>query len=207
MIDRYANFAALSERELEGRDYRIHLRLGWSTIAIVAPHGGGIERGTMEIADAIAGREHMFYCFEGTKTKRNHELHITSDNFDEPRCLAAISQAEEVIAIHGAKGNDLTVYAGGLDIELKKEILEALTREGFAAANDPSPRRQGRGLSNICNRGGSGMGVQLELTKGLRRTMFADPNPGGCTSPTAVFDSFVSAVRMVLLNEKVAKPY
>jgi len=49
-MDRYANYSALSRSEIEGRDYRVHLRLAASPFAIVAPHGGRIERGTLQIA-------------------------------------------------------------------------------------------------------------------------------------------------------------
>jgi phage replication-related protein YjqB (UPF0714/DUF867 family) len=49
--------------EKEGRDYEVHQRKGASGIAVIAPHGGGIEPGTMDIADSVAGEEHTFCCF------------------------------------------------------------------------------------------------------------------------------------------------
>ncbi len=49
------------ENETKGKDYRIHLRHGKSGILVMAPHGGGIEPGTTEIADAVAGAERSFY--------------------------------------------------------------------------------------------------------------------------------------------------
>ncbi|MEN8259889.1 MAG: poly-gamma-glutamate hydrolase family protein, partial [Pseudomonadota bacterium] len=147
-IDRYANFTELSRYEAEGRDYRIHLRRGNYGIVIGAPHGGRIERGTMAIADAIAGGEHTYYCFEGTepKLKQNRVLHITSDHFDEPCALHAVQSARRVITIHGATGLEPAVFAGGLDLVLRRAVLSAMRDRGIPAADDPSPTRQGRGL-------------------------------------------------------------
>jgi phage replication-related protein YjqB (UPF0714/DUF867 family) len=59
-----------------------------SRIAIIAPHGGGIEPGSSTIARAIAGEDINMYLFEGIKVaKGNAIVHIASHHFDEPRCL------------------------------------------------------------------------------------------------------------------------
>jgi phage replication-related protein YjqB (UPF0714/DUF867 family) len=144
----------------------------------------------------------MFYCFEGIKPdlKQNRILHITSDNFDEPRALAIVRSAEKVVTIHGAKGNEKAIYAGGLDIDLKEKVLISLIGAGFAAIHDPSPSRQGKGLTNICNRGSSGKGLQLELTFGLRKAMFCPPDAQGIRDPNQLFQGFVAAVRAVLAD-------
>ena len=54
MADTYPNFAALAQHERSGIDYRVVVRRAEPAFAIMAPHGGGIEPGTSEIADAIA---------------------------------------------------------------------------------------------------------------------------------------------------------
>ena len=199
-MDRYANFAELKANEAEGRDYRIHLRHGRTGIAIVAPHGGKIERGTHQLADAIAGDNHSFYSFEGIKTTllENRILHITSNNFDEPKAIALISNSKSVISIHGAKGMHSAVYAGGLDIQLRNTILDSLSDLGFVAEHDPSPSRQGKGATNICNRGLTRQGLQLELTFGLRKSMFKPVDSGRRWEPTDIFTLFVSSVRRAL---------
>ena len=196
-MDRYANYSELRSHEREGCDYRIHVRLAGSPFAIVAPHGGRIERGTLQIASAIAGNEHTFYCFEGIKAQDNSSLHITSNHFDEPRALAVISRIQTVISIHGARGNEAAVYLGGRDHELRAQLIAALTGTGFRATHDPSPTRQGRGVTNICNRGRSGQGVQFELPVGLRKQLF-DQVASGVWVPNALFQWFVGVVREVL---------
>ncbi|MDQ3566015.1 MAG: poly-gamma-glutamate hydrolase family protein [Pseudomonadota bacterium] len=196
-MDRYGSYALLSASEVEGRDYRVHVRLADSPFAVVAPHGGRIERGTLPIAEAIAGNEHTYYCFEGIKPHRNYSLHITSDNFDEPRALAAVQRVRTVVTIHGAGGSGCVVYLGGLDSALRARFISALDASGFAATEDPSPTRQGTGKTNICNRGRSGRGVQFELPIGLRKEMFNEAAPG-VWHPNAVFERFVTSVREVL---------
>jgi phage replication-related protein YjqB (UPF0714/DUF867 family) len=202
-MDKYKNFSELKRNEVEGSDYRIHIRNGNSGIAIVAPHGGKIERGTKQIADAIAGNEHAYYCFEGIKKRRNSVLHITSNHFDEPRCIEAIRKSEKVISIHGALADEPAVYAGGLDDDLKNNILLALFEAGFKAMHDPSPTRQGNGKCNICNRGTSGIGVQIEITGKLRRMMFNHPDDDNRRHPNNLFISFVQTMRNVISAKQI----
>ncbi|MGH8507436.1 MAG: poly-gamma-glutamate hydrolase family protein [Gammaproteobacteria bacterium] len=196
-MDLYGSYAELSASEVEGRDYRVHVRLADSPFAVVAPHGGRIERGTLPIAEAIAGHEHTYYGFEGLKPRRNYSLHITSDNFDEPRALVAVQRVRTVVTIHGAGGSEREVYLGGLDSALRARLFCTLDASGFAAVEDPSPTRQGIGKTNICNRGQSGRGVQIELPVGLRKQMFCQSVPG-VWHPNAIFERFVTSVRKVL---------
>ncbi|MGH8470871.1 MAG: poly-gamma-glutamate hydrolase family protein [Gammaproteobacteria bacterium] len=200
MADKYVNFSQLSRHEVAGRDYRIRVRHGRSGIAILAPHGGRIERGTTPIAEAIAGEDHTLYSFEGIKPelRQNRELHITSDHFDEPRALFVVTRAQRVITIHGAKGLEAAVYLGGLDTALRRRVRTVLSEARFVAADDPSPTRQGRGATNICNRGRTGKGLQLELTLGLRKRLFLQPEEGSSWHPSPSFFRLVSAVRRAL---------
>lgn len=69
-MDKYANYDDLKQHEKEGEDYVILSREGYSGIAVIAPHGGGIEPGTVDIADGIAGGRHSFYAFKGIKKKK-----------------------------------------------------------------------------------------------------------------------------------------
>lgn len=196
-VDRYGSFAELARHEREGRAWRVRLRPGASAFAILAPHGGRIERGTSWLADAIAGAEHTFYAFEGLRRRANHRLHVTSNRFDEPRALAAAARAHTVLTVHGAAGAEAAVYVGGRDEALRERLLAALAGAGFAAAPDPSPTRQGRGVTNICNRGRSGCGVQLELPVGMRRRLF-EREAAGVWRPNAAAVRLVQTVRAVL---------
>src|SRR5512146_2632013 len=105
-MDIYKSFAELSRCEKEGLDYHIRMRLGRSGIAVMAPHGGDIEPGTSELADAIAARDHTFYSFEGARSTENLRLHLTSTRFDEPEGVKVASLSQVIVAIHGCKGKE-----------------------------------------------------------------------------------------------------
>jgi len=197
-MDQYCNYTQLMTREREGRDFLIQVRKGPSGVSVIAPHGGGIEPGTMELADAIAGEEHSFYCFEGIKREKNADLHITSEYFDEPQGVEIVKNSKAVLVLHGCKGCGEAVYVGGLDIHLRERIRVSLNHAGFNAELIPRPELQGRRENNVCNRCKGGRGVQLEISHGLRERMFRDLTPEGRQNVTTIFHAFVSALRDVL---------
>ena len=196
MGGKYASYLELREAEEEGLDYRVRLRAGSSGIAVMAPHGGEIEPGTSEIAEAVAGRDHAFYSFEGLKPGSNLELHISSTLFDEPRALEAAAASSSVITIHGCREGDPVVLVGGRDAQLRREAAGALEEAGFVVREDP--RLPGRSPLNLCNRSRLGRGVQLELSRGLRRTLFPDLTRNARSNPLPRFERFVAALRATL---------
>ena len=165
--DRYRSFDELKRHEVQGKDYALSFCDAGSRVTIIAPHGGKIEPRTSELARRIAGDNYNFYCFEGIKAKDNACLHITSHRFDEPGALELVARSEVVVAVHACKGTAGLVHIGGLNKELRGMIGEELQKSGIAASND-HPHFQGANPVNICNRGRSGVGVQLEVTRDLR---------------------------------------
>ncbi len=200
-MDTYKNYAELSAHETEGVDYEIETVdvMGRSTV-IVSPHGGGIEPGTSEIAEAIAETTYQRYDFAGIKSSGNSVLHITSTNFDEPRCLNLIGRSSRVITVHG-KADDLNdppddrdvICMGGLDMTLRERLTKSLEASGFDVQIDPS--NSGTSVDNICNRGRTGEGVQLELSNTLRQACFESLSRTGRTVTTNDFDLLVAAIR------------
>lgn len=200
-MDKYTNFEALKKVEKEGVSFHVYIREQENAnTAVIAPHGGGIEPGTSEICRRIAGTDLSLALFEGIKNKQNSELHITSINFDEPRCLALVQSSHNTIAIHGEKSLDKVVYIGGRDIKLGKLIQSELELAGFQVKNQSKPHLQGKASKNICNRGSSQRGVQLEIARGLRETFFKSLTSVGREKPTKKLDVFVNAVRKGLHN-------
>ena len=192
----YACYADLAAKESEEWDYRVRCRKAASPYCIVAPHGGGIEPGTSEVADAVAGEDHSFYAFEGLKIRGNFALHVTSRGFDEPRGLALVERAHTVLAVHGCGGEEIAVYVGGLNAALRARLEASLRAAGFTA--EPHPKFPGTSPSNICNRCAGGAGVQMEITRGLRALMFRGLAGPFRRHPTEVFHRFVAAVRAAL---------
>ena len=195
-MSEYPNFAALWRTEKENVDFlvRIKERTSSSTV-IIAPHGGGIEPGTSEIAEAIAGPDLSFADFAGLKATGNGVLHITSTNFDEPRCITLAEAADHVLTIHGEDHKRPVVYLGGRDTELGGRIREALAKAGFAVKEHPNPQLQGLAKRNICNRNRRGAGVQLELSRGLREQLFRPLNAAGRNHPKPRLIRLANAVR------------
>lgn len=184
-MDRYEDFAALAAAARRGRDYWVAWRRRSSPVLVVAPHGGWIEPGTDRVARAIAGRDFSWYVFLGLHYPRRRELHLTSTSFDEPRALALVAAHRWVLAVHGCGDPGEAVLLGGLDQELKEELAAALAAAGLEARLT-GHAYPGRDPCNICNRGRTGAGVQLELTRQLRN----GPRLG----------ALVAAVRQVLLR-------
>jgi phage replication-related protein YjqB (UPF0714/DUF867 family) len=198
MPDRYPNFAMLAACEDEGSDFQVRYRLTQSPVAIIAPHGGGIEAGTSELAEAVAGREHSFYAFEGIRGHENGDLHITSGRFDEPRGLQVVGHSDVVVALHGRDSDDEVVFLGGLHWELMEHLAAAFTRAGVAVSRHDAPGYAGTDPDNICNRGRSGRGVQLELPRGLRKRLFPALNASGRRVRTCRFRRFRNVLRAAL---------
>ncbi len=194
-MDQYDSYQNLKINERQGIDYRIRWRLGDSGIAVLSIHGGGIEPGTTRIANVIAGPEHTFYAFEGIKKSGNFMLHITSTRFDEPTAMEIVCASDIIISIHGCADAEPLVHLGGLDLELRDRIAESLRECGFRSLAGADSPFGGIDQENVCNLCGRGMGVQLEISRGLRTMMFRDLTAEGRCFPTEVLFRFARAVR------------
>ncbi len=201
MRDKYRNFAELAAAEISDRDYRISVASRESGIVIAAPHGGGIEPGTSEIAKTIGGDDFSLYLFEGIKRTGNRSaLHITSSNFDEPQCIGLLKRARLILTIHGEDSDGDTVYIGGRYESGKHLLFKHLQQAEFAPATHPNQELQGLHPQNICNIGQYHAGLQLELAVGLRTSFFASLDRNGRATATPRLTKFTTAVREALLR-------
>lgn len=188
-LPEYPSFQALQAHHAERRDnLRRWYRQPTAKTVVIAPHGGRIEPGTELIAKAIARSDFSYYTFMSRVPKTTANLHVTSHRFDDPRCVALISQHDYVLAVHGCRTVGTRVFVGGRDKELAGKVCTALRDEGLRASI-VGHQYPGLHPMNICNRGARGRGVQLELTKALR---------GSRHQRTAL----VRAVRRVLLSNE-----
>ena len=184
--------------ESEGSSYSLTVMNRRSAFAIIAPHGGGIEPGTSEIARGIAGSVFSYYTFDGLMQEGNELLHITSTLFDEPKCLHLMRDSDTVVAIHGCGGDRKSIFVGGLSDGLKTRLINSMVTAGFDASLAQA-NYAGNQIQNICNRGRLGKGVQLEISAGLRRVMFKKLDRQGRKITTDVFKRFVAAIHDQLL--------
>ena len=197
-MDEYSNFTELEQNEIRDEDYTILYRKVDSKIAIMAPHGGGIEPGTIDIADSIAGCDYTFYAFKGLKKKGNKILHINSSNFDEALGLQTSENALVTISIHGSQDKAERIHIGGKNQELKQRIMYALRTGGYEARINIAPGLRGIRSENICNRCRSGKGVQLEISRGLREKMFDNLDHRLLRKKRVTFYEFVNTLKEVL---------
>ena len=174
----YRSFRELALEARPGRDYQILARWGRSGLLVMAPHGGGIEKGTDTLASILAGRRHAFYGFIGLKPRDNRSLHLTSHRFDEPTALRMIRRARWILTIHGCAPSDATIRVGGRDRRGCWIFQRSLQQAGFRARLSKRPELAGRHPANLCNRGRSRRGVQLEIARDLR-----DPHQGCAGHP------------------------
>ncbi|MGW7100376.1 poly-gamma-glutamate hydrolase family protein [Streptomyces sp. NPDC054838] len=200
MADLYPTYAALAAARQIGVDYRLLIRKPpGSRLCQIAIHGGGIERGTTEIADYLAASTSRYYAFDAMMASGNSDLHITSTNYDEPQALDLVAASDFVISWHGADGTDPVTYLGGLDTDTGARIRASLEQAGFTVMAATSGI-EGSDPANICNRGARSMGVQLELTLGLRQSFFTDFTRTGRESGprTGAFYAYMTAVQSAL---------
>jgi len=183
---------------------------------VLAVHGGGIEGGTSEIALAVAGYHpatfaratdcygsHDFWIFEGLLGSGNSKLHVTSTNYDDPIALKLVQISKRCISLHGLADDaaDKKIHIGGRDSELRNIVLEELTAAGIAAETATDPATNASDAANICNKTTIGAGVQLEMGKTYRASLFAP----GCNTrdlrknnTNAEFCKLVTALRRAL---------
>ena len=176
MADKYCSYEEL--RAAEAPDaFQITVTDRNTPAVIVAPHGGKIEPGTTQIAAAIARTT-------SASTRLTEERHPTTPtytsprrDFDEPMALALVARSEYCITVHGAAGAEALVFLGGLHEELKALLRDRLMEAGFEPAESSDPDLQGTNPLNICNRGASRAGVQLEIMRGLRDALTDQTDP------------------------------
>lgn len=197
MADQFRNYLELQQVYRERIDYQIAAVARSQPLIILGIHAGGIELGTSELARAIAGSDFSLYLFEGWASN-NQALHITSTCFDEPQCLELVKRHTTSLSLHGFSETAPLIELGGNDLVLREHLLNALNRNGYHArintgkyaATDPA---------NVCNRTGSGKGVQMEISSGLRSQFFADYLTRiGRRTTTPAFNHFVQTVRSAL---------
>lgn len=199
--DYYRSMTDLLNDTQEGKDWTKESTNRNSNVLIFAPHGGNIEKGTTELAKAIANKgNYDYYAFNGVRNKNNSQLHVTSTNYNDSDLIHRNYNKDVSISVHGAgqaQGTN-TVLIGGSD----EKLIQLITRElsafkfnvkrsiGHLAGLDPN---------NVVNYNKKGQGVQLELTPDLRKSLF---NNGDDSSKarkneknwTSTMDHFATAI-------------
>lgn len=201
-MDQYKSFEDLRNNENPG-SYTIYKTERMSCFLIFSPHAGGIEQGTSEICDGIAGNIHSIYLFAGNghNCKR---LHLTSTHFDEPILLGLLSKHLYSVSIHGITnkmkiGVGADIYLGGLNRRLIEIAIKTLRGFHFITTNNiekPESRISGKEPGNVTNRCISGEGMQVEISEDLRSAFFEGDFKKriGRKDTTKIYKSFCDAM-------------
>ena len=193
-VAEYPSMTALRKVEREGAAYELTWTITASPLIVIAPHGGGIELRTSEIASAIAGREHTQCQFKGKLPSGNYpRLHVTSEHWDVEECLILIGQRTHALSVHGTSKPGRIVYIGGRDTATGAGLATALRAAGFTVVQPAPPDIAGTSADNFVNKDSDSVGVQLELTYELRMELF--PTKDG--PPSTRGQDFANAVRGV----------
>jgi phage replication-related protein YjqB (UPF0714/DUF867 family) len=185
---------------------------------ILAPHGGGIERGTSELCLAVAGYHpanlpqippagvtYDYWIFEGVRELDNAPLHVRSTGCDDGVAVSLCAGALNALSLHGFKPEPPSedaqvVLVGGGNITLRQHLLKGFHDADLNAVDaGQDGELDGNDKCNIVNRTLLGMGVQLELSTPLRDAMFGDiSRPRRKHTTTQLFWTFVAVCRDAL---------
>lgn len=177
MADKYNSMKELYSFE-PLHNYRLTHRLNSnSPVLILAPHGGGIEFITSEIAHEVAANHFSLFDFAGVMPERNFSnLHVTSRHYDCSIAKRLSSKAHFSLAIHGCKGeeSEKATFIGGQDRLGRQTVQRHLEQAGFIVKEAPA-HLSGLGADNIVNQNQRCMGIQLELTTAQRQAFISMP--------------------------------
>ncbi|ARW40245.1 poly-gamma-glutamate hydrolase family protein [Bacillus amyloliquefaciens] len=200
--DVYRNFAELQSNEPD-TNYNILAIDRTSPVLILAPHGGSIEGGTSELARELS-KNYSTYLFESLKTPNGFDLHITSTHFDEPTALDLVARHQRVISLHGYSDSAEHIIVGGTDPVRGQTLVDRLNAAGFSAELVGAGHRfAGASSANIANKCITGESLQIELSTGLRKSMFGKFSLNGrAGTETETFYKFAG-----LLSEFINENY
>ncbi|WP_436861746.1 poly-gamma-glutamate hydrolase family protein [Staphylococcus caeli] len=174
--DYYKSMTDLYNDTKEGIDWKKDTRDSGSRVLIVAPHGGNIEQGTTELTKLVADDgNYDYFSFEAIRPSNNTQLHVTSTHYDDATLHEMIEDRTATISIHGAQGDEPSVYLGGAKSPLRDAIQSQLENKGFVVKVPPE-YLGGANSNNFINKVDGSTGVQLELTTALRKAFFKDGN-------------------------------
>ncbi|MFC0137937.1 hypothetical protein CD127_06945 [Staphylococcus petrasii] len=205
--DTYRSMSELFAHTTEGKDWIKERSNRNSNALIIAPHGGNIEKGTTELAKSIANKgNYDYYAFNAIRDYKNNELHVTSTNYDDKDLINSNYNRDVSIAIHGMSDAQYynTVLVGGRNFRLMDLISQELKGLNYIV-KEPTGYLAGRDKRNVVNFNKNGMGIQLEITRDIRKSFFKDGNDlakarKDVNNWTPEMDNFATAINNAIKN-------
>ncbi|MEU1552134.1 poly-gamma-glutamate hydrolase family protein [Streptomyces scabiei] len=177
MTTQYPYFRSLAAVKTLGIDYDIKNRYGVGSYLIyIAIHGGAMEPPTSQLAAYCADTTGAYYSFEALSDLTASALALPATTFDEPFCQVNVGNSSRAISFRGVEDqreNEEVAYVSGLDDVLVALVGQELTAAGFIV-DTPPLRFEGSDPQNIVNKTRIRAGVQIDLTRSLRKSFYAD---------------------------------
>jgi len=197
-VVRYKKFEQLAEGEGPGA-YEIHSDIRPDAkYGIIGIHGGKISKVVSYLTEKLSGSDFSKYTFEGKKASGNGNLVLQGSKFNEPRAIEVAQSVPVAISLAISDRKDKVVLIDGRNEALSDDLTLSLKSKGFIARKPFDSHRNGRRRTNIANLGSTGMGVQIQLPKGLRMQMTQELDEGRAAQPNSLLTKFTQAVRGVL---------
>ena len=103
MADKYASFQDMAKHETEGVDYKVQYEIRNSTVAIVAPHGGGISTGSSGCSrGAIGDLIEIFEAIVIRLEQRHRVVDAQHRHFLRVRCESVLAKNRESGRLSGS---------------------------------------------------------------------------------------------------------
>lgn len=199
----YASYRQLAAEHTLGIDYNIKNRYGIGDYLVyLALHGGAIEPPTAQLADYCAGGAGAAYLFEALNDQAAGLLALPVVTFDEPFCQVNVGNAARAISFRGVEDQreaEEVAYLSGLDDVLVALVNQELSAAGFHT-DTPPLHFEGGDPQNIVNKTKLNAGVQIDLTRSLRQSFYADGDltSASVTNPSnrlPAFYAFADAIK------------
>jgi Poly-gamma-glutamate hydrolase len=195
MADKYATFSELAQRE-RARVGTFECTCG---PAAVPPRLSPPTEAESSLGHQKSPKQSPAMTFLSTHSKGSNRARMAS-------CTSPVPGSTNRVALpswgrhHGlsaSTGKNANARLSFLEADgaMLGRLRNSLSARGFTCETHESSRVQGLNPANICNRTASGAGVQLELSRGLRRSFFESLSQSGRRSTTQQFHQFVAAVR------------
>ncbi|MFH9731884.1 poly-gamma-glutamate hydrolase family protein [Streptomyces sp. NPDC017260] len=210
----YPHYRALAAEKILGIDYDIKNTYGVGEYLVhIAVHGGAIEPGTSQLAEYAAGPNGACYTFMALSDVTASQLSLDALGFDEPFAVANVANSARTVSWRGVadlREAEEVCYVSGLDDILVALVVQELNEAGFVT-DVPPLRFAGGEPANITNRNRNRGGVQLDLTRSLRRSFFAggDLSLAAITNPASrqpAFYNFADAVNRAATQVPLTVP-
>ncbi|MGW3153706.1 poly-gamma-glutamate hydrolase family protein [Streptomyces sp. NPDC001089] len=181
----YPYFRTLAASKILGIDYDIKNSYGVGDYLVyIAVHGGAMEPPSSQLAVYCAGATGAYYSFAALSDLTADTLSLPATTFDEPFCQVNVGNASRAISFRGVEDQreaEEVAYISGLDDVLVSLVRQELSTAGFVT-DTPPLRFEGSDPQNIVNRTRLHAGVQIDLTRSLRKSFYA----GGDLSQASV---------------------